>query len=39
MGDHLNPEPLLGDDDLAPDPDGRSVFHALARYDAEGPCP
>lgn len=36
MGDHLNPEPLLGDDDLAPDLDGRSVFHALARYDAEG---
>jgi phosphoglycerol transferase len=36
MGDHLNPEPLLGDADLAPDFDGRSVFHALARYDANG---
>jgi hypothetical protein len=35
MGDHLNPEPLLNDD-LQPSRDGRTVFHALARYDAEG---
>lgn len=35
MGDHLNPEPLLGAD-LQPQAQGRTVFHALARYDAQG---
>lgn len=35
MGDHLNPEPLL-DGELQPEPRGRTVFHALARYDARG---
>jgi phosphoglycerol transferase len=35
MGDHINPEPVLSDD-LQPSPDGRTVFHALARYDADG---
>jgi phosphoglycerol transferase len=35
MGDHLNPAPLLNAD-LQPEPDGRTVFHALARYDANG---
>ena len=35
MGDHLNPEPLL-DHDLVPEAHGRTVFHALARYDAQG---
>lgn len=35
MGDHLNPEPLLNGE-LQPSSGGRSVFHALARYDAEG---
>lgn len=35
MGDHLNPAPLL-DADLQPAAGGRTVFHALARYDADG---
>lgn len=35
QGDHLNPEPLL-DDELQPQPHGRTVFHALARFDAAG---
>lgn len=35
MGDHLNPEPLL-EGDLVPEAQGRTVFHALARYDGEG---
>lgn len=35
MGDHLNPEPLLNGE-LQPEPHGRTVFHALARYDAQG---
>ncbi|MBL8279385.1 MAG: sulfatase-like hydrolase/transferase [Pelomonas sp.] len=35
QGDHLNPEPLL-DAELQPRPQGRTVFHALARFDAEG---
>ena len=35
MGDHLNPEPLLNGE-LVPETHGRTVFHALARYDAEG---
>lgn len=35
MGDHLNPEPLLNGE-LLPETRGRTVFHALARYDAEG---
>lgn len=35
MGDHLNPEPLLNGE-LQPAPRGRTVFHALARYDARG---
>jgi len=35
MGDHLNPTPLL-DADLQPMAGGRTVFHALARYDANG---
>lgn len=35
MGDHLNPEPLLTEE-LVPASGGRSVFHALARYDAAG---
>ncbi|WP_394513701.1 sulfatase-like hydrolase/transferase [Roseateles sp. DXS20W] len=35
MGDHLSPAPLL-DADLQPAAGGRTVFHALARYDADG---
>ena len=35
QGDHLNPEPLLSGE-LQPEPRGRTVFHALARYDADG---
>ena len=35
MGDHLNPRPLLNGE-LVPEAGGRTVFHALARYDAEG---
>jgi len=35
MGDHLNPEPML-DGELVPEAHGRTVFHALARYDAQG---
>jgi phosphoglycerol transferase len=35
QGDHLNPEPLLSSE-LQPEPQGRTVFHALARYDADG---
>jgi phosphoglycerol transferase len=35
MGDHLNPEPLLNGE-LMPEAHGRTVFHALARYDAQG---
>lgn len=35
QGDHLNPEPLLNGE-LQPEPHGRTVFHALARYDAQG---
>jgi len=35
MGDHLNPEPLLNGE-LQPAAHGRTVFHALARYDAQG---
>lgn len=35
QGDHLNPEPLLSAQ-LQPEPEGRTVFHALARYDADG---
>lgn len=35
MGDHLNPEPMLNGE-LVPESHGRTVFHALARYDAEG---
>ncbi|HEY0953138.1 MAG TPA: sulfatase-like hydrolase/transferase [Roseateles sp.] len=35
MGDHLNPAPLL-DAELQAAPGGRTVFHALARYDAQG---
>ena len=34
MGDHLSPAPLL-DADLQPAAGGRTVFHALARYDDE----
>ncbi|WP_457418757.1 sulfatase-like hydrolase/transferase [Roseateles sp. P5_E7] len=35
MGDHLNPAPLLNAD-LQPAVGGRTVFHALERYDADG---
>lgn len=35
QGDHLNPEPLL-DAQLQAQPQGRTVFHALTRVDAEG---
>ena len=35
MGDHLNPEPMLNGE-LVPEAHGRTVFHALARYDAQG---
>jgi phosphoglycerol transferase len=35
MGDHLNPQPMLSHD-LVAEPGGRTVFHALARYDARG---
>ncbi|RZL39974.1 MAG: hypothetical protein EOP35_02260 [Rubrivivax sp.] len=35
MGDHVNPRPVLNAD-LLPEPAGRTVFHALARYDADG---
>ena len=35
QGDHLNPEPLLTSE-LEPEPQGRTVFYALARYDADG---
>ncbi len=35
MGDHLNPQPLLGSD-LAAVSAHRTVFHALARFDGQG---
>jgi phosphoglycerol transferase len=35
MGDHVSPAPLL-DADLQPEAGGRTVFHALERYDADG---
>lgn len=35
QGDHLTPEPLL-EGELQATSHGRTVFHALARYDAQG---
>lgn len=36
MGDHLNPMPLLNGELRGDAVRGRTVFHALARYDAQG---